>query len=231
MVSTALFGEACLGALLQAVEGIERPVVGLPTGNTPVALYEALRKLVQSGGLDVSGWSPFAIDEYGGPKGHPCSNRSFFARYWDAMPGAPSVAQFDPEASNPTEETNQLSEALELAGGLDVSLLGIGLNGHLAFNEPGSDFDSGVRRVDLTPASIASGARCWGSESPMWGLTLGLRQLLGAPAVIVMANGPEKAGIVARAIRGAESPACPASFVRRVSRAVWVLDKGAAGAL
>jgi glucosamine-6-phosphate deaminase len=124
-----------------------------------------------------------------------------------------------------------MSTALERAGRLDIALLGIGTNGHLAFNEPGSALDSTVRRVELHEASRVSGALCWAEESPAWGLTLGLRELLAAPAVIVMANGTAKASIVADATDGPETADCPASFVRRAQRAVWVLDEAAASLL
>lgn len=231
VVSPAGFSAACLEALLSAVAGIERPVIGLPTGNTPVGLFESLRTAAERGETDPRRWRPFAIDEYGGPRNHPCSNRSFFARYWDLIPGARPVEQFDPEAHDLEADCARMEAALRAAGGLDVALLGIGMNGHLAFNEPGSSRDSTTRRVALHEASRVSGSHCWGAETPAWGLTLGLGDLLGAGSVIVMANGPAKASIVAAAINGAETPDCPASFVRGVKRAVWILDEDAASLL
>lgn len=230
IVPPGTFGAACLEALLEAVAGIEHPVVGLPTGNTPIPLYEALNEAVCAGRVSVSGWRPFAIDEYGGPRDHPCSNRSFFARYWDTIPGAVPVEQFDPEAPDVTVDCRRMAEALRAAGGLDVSLLGIGMNGHLAFNEPGSAPTSGPRRVDLHEASRISGAPCWGEATPTWGLTLGMAELLAAKSVIVMANGAAKAPIVARAIDGPETPNCPASLTRSANT-TWLLDTPAAGLL
>ncbi|MEO8538353.1 MAG: 6-phosphogluconolactonase [bacterium] len=217
-----------MSALMEAVAGLANPVVGLPTGNTPVALYEDLRARVLRNEVDISNWVPFAIDEYGGLRDHPCSNRRFFARYWDTIPGAPPVEQFDPETSDLPGDIRRMSLALERAGGLDVSVLGIGMNGHLAFNEPGSMLDSTVRRVDLQEASRLSGGLCWGAAVPTWGLTLGLKELLGASTVVVMANGVAKADVVAKAIGGPETPECPASLVRRAPRPIWVLDDVAA---
>lgn len=231
VVPTAGFGAACLEALLSAVAGMERPAVGLPTGNTPVGLFEALRAAAERGEADLRRWRPFAIDEYGGPRAHPCSNRSFFARYWDVIPGAPPIEQFDPEAQDPDADCARIAAALRAAGGLDVAVLGIGMNGHLAFNEPGSPRDSTTRRVELHEASRISGSHCWGAETPSWGLTLGLNDLLGALTVIVMANGAAKASIVAKAINGPESADCPASLVRGAKRALWVLDEDAASLL
>lgn len=231
IVSQADFGAACLEALLSAVSGIAAPVVGLPTGNTPVELFASLRTAVDQGDADLRAWRPFAIDEYGGPRDHPCSNRAFFARYWDGIAGARGVEQFDPEAPDLDADCARMEAALSAAGGLDVALLGIGMNGHLAFNEPGSTPGSGTRRVALHEASRVSGSHCWGEETPAWGLTLGLRELLGARPVIVMANGAAKASVVAAAINGPETPDCPASFVRGARRAIWILDEDAASLL
>lgn len=230
VVATQAFGAACLQALLEGIGGNESPVIGLPTGNTPVALYQTLRAAVTGGSLDISGWRPFAIDEYGGPGDHPCSNRAFFAKYWDTVPGAAPVEQFDPEAEEIEAECDRMRIALGNAGGLTVSLLGVGMNGHLAFNEPGSTLDSSVRKMDLYEASRESARICWGDKTPTWGLTLGLRELLSAPSVVVMANGAAKAEIVARALRGRETPDLPASFVRG-EKALWVLDDAAAPGL
>lgn len=231
VVSNRAFGRACLRALLDGIAGHERPVIGLPTGNTPVGMYEELRSAVVAGNVDVSSWRPYAIDEYGGPRTHPCSNKAFFARYWDVIPGAGLVEQFDPEADDVALEAERMGRAIEKAGGLTVALLGIGMNGHLAFNEPGSATASTARRMELHEASRASASACWGEDAPAWGLTLGLRELLQAPVVVLMANGAAKAHIVAEAINGPESNACPASLVRRALRSIVVLDESAAGEL
>jgi len=230
VVREAQFGGACLEAVLDATALSRAPVVGLPTGNTPVAFYAALARAVNLWDADVSSWRPVAIDEYGGPREHPCSNRRFFRAHWDSIRGAPAVEQFDPEAHDQAAECARMREVFEGAGGLDVAILGVGINGHMAFNEPGSDPESSVRRVDLHPASRGSARACWGDDAPAWGFTLGLRELLGARHVVVMANGLAKAGIVARALEGPQSADCPASFARMAS-ATWVLDQAAASEL
>ena len=224
------FGQACLRALMEAVAGVDSPVVGLPTGKTPVPLFEALNPAVESGDADVSKWRPFAIDEYGGQREHPCSNRAFFRRSWAVIPGAPKVEQFDPEAPDSGTECARVASALERAGGLTVSLLGVGMNGHLAFNEPGSRLESSVRRMELHGPSRESARPCFGNATPAWGLTLGLRELLGARRMVVIASGMAKAEVVARALEGEASTACPASLARG-ERVVWVVDVAAASLL
>lgn len=222
------FGEACLSAFAALLEGVPAPVVGLATGNSPIPLYEALHRAVAAGHLSASAMRPFAIDEYVCRREHPCANRAFFARSWEAIPGAAPVAQFDPGVPDLDGEAQRFARALEQAGGLDLALLGIGLNGHLAFNEPGSEVASGPRLVALAPETRASAAACFGEEPPTQGLTLGLRELLGARAVLLLARGAAKAEVVARALTGPITGACPASFLQRHHRLVVVLDTAAA---
>jgi glucosamine-6-phosphate deaminase len=231
VVPAAAFAGTAVNVLLALAANHEYPVVGLPTGKTPVGLYRELERLAAGGRADVRSWRPFAIDEYLGPRDHPCSNRAFFARYWDAIPGAVAVAQFDPEAGNLEAEATAFAGRLANAGGLDIAVLGIGMNGHLAFNEPGSARDCTARVVALQPESRASAAACWGDETPTHGLTLGLVELLAAPSVLLLANGADKAGSVARALRGPVSPDCPASFLQEHPEVSVVLDEAAAGLL
>ncbi|MGI8925660.1 MAG: 6-phosphogluconolactonase [Tepidiformaceae bacterium] len=225
------FGDAAADALLEAASGVRAPVVGLATGNTPLALYDALARRVQQGEAAVSAWRPFAIDEYGGARGHPCSNRSYFARHWDSIPGARPVLQFEPQAADPAAEAARFRAALAAAGGLDVVLLGIGRNGHFAFNEPGSARDSVTRLADLAPETRAAASACWGELTPRSGYTLGLGEILAARRVVLLADGHAKAAIVARALAGPIGPECPASFLREHPAAVVVLDVAAAAGL
>ena len=227
LVREDAFAGACLEAVLDAVQPYRSPLTGLPTGSTPLGLYAALRRAVSVWDADVSSWRPIAIDEYGGPRDHACSNRAYFAEHWDAIRGAAPVEQFDPEAADLEAECARMRAVIDANGGLDLAILGVGLNGHLAFNEPGSSVASSVRRMDLHADSRASARSCWGDATPAWGLTLGLRELLGARRVVVMANGAAKASVVAQALAGAQSAECPATFARG-EHVVWVVDEGAA---
>ncbi len=231
VVPAAEFGRASAAVVLSLAAGFERPVIGLPTGSTPLGLYRELSELVSRGELDVSLWRPVAIDEYVGPREHPCSNRSYFVRHWDAIPGAPAVEQFEPQSSDPYGEASSFAARLAAAGGLDVAVLGIGINGHVAFNEPGSRADSGARPVSLHEESRRSAAACWGADTPERGLTLGMAELLAARCVVLLANGHAKAGVIARALRSPVSSECPASFLQRHDHLEVVLDEQAASGL
>ena len=110
-------------------------------------------------------------------------------------------------------------------------VLGIGINGHLAFNEPGSAADSPARLVRLEAATRLSAEAAFGQEPPAEGLTLGLGELLAARRVVLLASGERKAAIVARALSGAVDAACPASFLQLHRAVTVVLDSAAAGIL
>lgn len=230
VVPAARFARASLDGLMALAARYEHPVVGLPTGRTPVGLYGELARLAAGGHADVRTWRPFAIDEYVGTRNHPCSNRAFFVRHWNPISGAAAVQQFDPEAVEPEAEASRFTGWLAKAGGLDIAVLGIGMNGHVAFNEPGSVRDSTARVVALHSESRASAAACWGDETPTRGLTLGLAELLAAPSVLLLADGAPKAGIVARALLGPISPDCPASFLQEHPDVTVILDEAAATA-
>lgn len=228
IVPASEFGQASLGALLDSLVGVPEPIVGLATGNSPLPLYRELRIAVGAGTVSVQNIWPFAIDEYGGSQNHPCSNRAFFAEHWEAIPGSALVEQFDQAAPDGALEIARLGVLLTLWGGLDVAILGIGVNGHLAFNEPGSGRDSVSRLVSLTETTRESAHACWGGATPTHGLTLGLAEILGARRVLLLVNGAAKAEILQRALEGPVSAACPASFLQEHPALTVVADDAAA---
>jgi glucosamine-6-phosphate deaminase len=227
VVSPAEFGEAAATGLLELMGPFASPAVGLATGNTPSAMYSALRAL-EINGADVRPVRPFALDEYVGDPHHSCSNRAYFARYWESVPGAAAVEQFDADAVDLDADVLRLATSLGAAGGLDVAVLGIGTNGHLAFNEPGSAINAPARVIDLTDASRTSARACWGGATPTQGMTLGMAEIMAASRILFLANGHAKAAVVARALTGEPSADCPASWLQLHSNVVVLLDTEAA---
>jgi glucosamine-6-phosphate deaminase len=118
------------------------------------------------------------------------------------------------------------------AQGLDLALLGLGTNGHVGLNEPGSGADSATRVVDLAPDSQAGAIERYGAGTrPSRGITLGLARLLAATEIWLLVTGERKAGVLRRALEGPEDTRCPASFLRRHSRLRVLADEAAADAL
>jgi glucosamine-6-phosphate deaminase len=130
-------------------------------------------------------------------------------------------------------ECARFARLLTQAGGLDLAILGIGRNGHLAFNEPGSAFDSRARRVRLADTTREPYIEAFGSleATPTFGLTLGMAELLASREVLLLANGGDKASIIARALEGPVSEDVPASALQRHANVTVLLDRAAAGNL
>jgi glucosamine-6-phosphate deaminase len=227
VVTHASYGAASADAFLDLVARFQLPAAGLATGNSPIPLYDEVRQRVYDHRADVSAVRPFAIDEYGGRRDHHCSNHAFFERYWHPIPNAQRVEEFDPGAAEPAVEAARFAVALEKAGGLDIAVLGIGMNGHLAFNEPGTRRDAPARVTPLAPETREAARVCWQEQTPTWGLTLGLRELLAARSVLLLVSGRSKAAILARALAGDVGPDCPASFLQQHPDVTVVADEAA----
>lgn len=198
-------------------------------GNTPLELYRriAARRL-KLGPLDV-----FALDEYVGvPVDEPrnCANllRRSVAEAWNLPP-----ERFHTISSDPAQALSSVraqEQRIAIAGGLDAIVLGLGQNGHLGFNEPGSDPESTGRVLDLESISIEAN-RTWfgGAHAPAQGVTVGMRTILAARRVIILAYGSHKTAAVAAMTQGPVHPTCPASFLQRHPEVHAFVDVAAAG--
>lgn len=200
-------------------------------GNTPLELYAR----VAQRGLDLRRLHVFVLDEYVGvPLDEPrtCSNllRARVAEAWKIP-----ADQFFPLTSVEARALAAVREHEEHvvgAGGLDAIVLGLGQNGHLGFNEPGSSAESEARVLNLEAVSIAAN-RDWfgGKYAPDKGATVGLRTILSARKVLVLAYGPAKRVAVRNMVEGPISDGCPASFLQRNPGTSLFLDESAAALL
>jgi glucosamine-6-phosphate deaminase len=211
------------GLVLQAVERDPELVLGIATGATTLPVY---RELARSGG-DLSRVRVVALDEYVGlPAGHP----GLFARYVEHEIAAP--LRVPPrQVVVPQGSGEELEQRIAELGGVDLQLLGIGRNGHLAFNEPGSALDSRSRVVELSATTRADNQRNVGSEMPTHAITQGLGTILEARELVLLASGATKADAVAAALTGPVTPDCPASVLQVHPRVTVVLDPAAASAV
>lgn len=232
VVPAAQFGVAAADAFLSLLANGGSAVVGLPTGNTAIPFYAALRERAAGPGNPLGQVRrAFAIDEYVCARDHRAANRAFFAKHWSPIAGAPPVEQFEPEASDLPAEAARFGDLLAAVGGLDIAIVGIGRNGHLAFNDPPSGPATSTRVVELAAESRSAAASTFGPTVPRQGLTLGLSELLAAAHVLLLANGAAKAAIVERAFAGPVAESCPASFLQHHHSLTAVLDEPAASAL
>lgn len=209
-------------------------VLGLPSGKTPLAVYDELAARVTDGRADLSGVTAFAIDElHGLPPEHPATNASYFRRHLLQRVPLRAFYVMHSATSDPDAECRRFAERIDAAGGLDLIVLGIGVNGHIAFNEPSSPFDSRARCVALEPSTRAAFSPVCGSLAavPSHGLTLGIADLLDARESLLLASGPEKAQIAAQALTRPPTPKVPASALQYHPKLTVVLDRDAASSL
>jgi glucosamine-6-phosphate deaminase len=227
----AALAAAAADAICRAA-GAHGAVIGLPTGMTPVATYRELVRRLGEGTCDLTGARAFAIDEF---LGVARSTRGTNAMYYHEHLPAPFPHVRVPNArpDDGDAEIARFAGELRAAGGFDLCVLGVGANGHVAFNEPGSPRDSGARVVDLAPSSRDAYAAAFGTVErvPERGMTLGLADLLESRALVVLASGPAKAAIVRRALREPPTADVPASWLQEHPACTWIIDDAAAAAI
>jgi glucosamine-6-phosphate deaminase len=210
-------------------------VLALPAGSTPRPVYGELARMHRGQGLSFARATAFSLDEYAGISAdHPASFRRYMHQaLYRHVDLAPERAH-SPDARAPDldAECERYERAIAAAGGLDLCLLGIGGNGHIAFNEPGSPFDSRTRVVDLARETRVAAAAAFGTEStPARALTVGVGTILAARRCVLLATGASKAEIVARAVELPPSPELPASALQLHADAAIVLDAASASRL
>jgi len=230
--SPAEAGAAAAAVVLSCVQAKPDAVLGFATGSSPLPLYDAL---AESGG-DFSGVQGFALDEYVGlpprdPRSYAAVIHSEVTRRLGLRPGAVHV----PDVSDPDLDASaqRYERAISDAGGVDLQILGIGHNGHLAFNEPGAALDSRTRVEVLAERTRRANARFFDSldEVPALCLTQGIGTILQARHLLLIAHGTDKADIVSRALQGPVSPECPASALQLHPQVTVFLDRAAAAGL
>ena len=213
-------------------------VLGLATGSTPEGTYGELAKMHENDGLSFAKTSTFNLDEYWGLDGdHDQSYRHFmhtqlFSKV-DIRPWNTNV--LNGVAQNPNLECQAFETRILAAGGVDLWLLGIGGNGHIAFNEPGSPVDSRTRLVNLTEETIAanSDGRFFSDpkEVPRCALSAGIGTIREARKIVLLATGSGKADAIAAAVDGPFSPNCPSSLLQDHPDCTFVVDTEAASKL
>jgi glucosamine-6-phosphate deaminase len=208
-----------------------RAVLGLATGSSPLPAYRELVRRRHEGLLSLSGCRAFLLDEYVGlPRSHPESYHSVIRREFTDDVDLERVDGPNGEAQDIPAEAARYEAAIAAAGGVDVQLLGIGTDGHLGFNEPGSSLASRTRVKTLTRQTRTDNARFFDSidDVPRHVLTQGLGTILEAGHLVLIATGEGKAAAVASAVEGPVAAFCPASILQLHPRATVVVDEAAA---
>jgi glucosamine-6-phosphate deaminase len=207
-------------------------VLGLATGKTPEGVYDRLSTLHREQRLDFSLVTTFNLDEYIGiPASHPQSFRSSMEQQLFSKINIKQENTHVPNgmASDLEAECATYEKRIMDAGGIDIQLLGIGLNGHLAFNEPLSSLTSRTRPKSLTPETRAQNAPAFGSleEVPARAITMGVGTIMDSRWCILLATGSSKAEILQKAIEGPINAVVTASSLQMHRRCTVVVDEAA----
>ena len=221
----------------RALAANPRLVLGLPTGRTPIPLYDELARLHGAGRADFSRATTFNLDEFLGLDGRdPRSYRAFMERHlFDRVDLAPHRIHFlNGAARDVAAECDRYERAIRRAGGIDLQILGLGTNGHIGFNEPARALAARTHCARLRPATRRGNAALFGNRLravPHHALSMGVATILQADRIVLIATGASKRACVERMIAGPVTTRVPASFLQLHRNAEIWLDRPAASQL
>lgn len=209
-----------------------RCVLGLATGSTPVGAYRQLVEWYRKGDLDFSEVTTFNLDEYRGlEKSHPQSYYHFMQEHLFSKVNIVATRTHIPDglAQSPERACKEYNEQIERAGGIDLQVLGLGHNGHIGFNEPGTSFEATTHLIALTESTLHANRRFFSSEEemPREAYTMGIKNIMMAKKILVLVSGKDKAAILKEAMTGAISPKVQASVLQLHNDITVVADRDA----
>lgn len=229
-------GKASAGIIAMEIKKKHDLVLGLATGSTPLRAYKELVRLHKEEGLDFSKVKTFNLDEYIGLS--PLHEKSYNFIMWENLFKHVNVNPenvYIPQGNtdDPEEFSEWYEEQIKKAGGIDLQLLGIGSDGHIAFNEPGSSLASRTRVKCLDEQTIEDNARFFKKEEdvPHFAITMGIGTILDARKILLIANGENKADACAGFIEGPVTSQITASALQLHSHVIVVLDEKASSKL
>ena len=210
-------------------------LICFPSGDSPAGMFRYLIADAEAGKVDFSKCSFVGLDEWvglGGEDDGSCTqflNEHFFTPL-NIKP--PHVKFFDAKAVDLDLACQEMDDFVKLHGPLDMMLVGIGMNGHIGLNEPGTDFNLYAHHAPLDPITISVGQKYFKTETLLTeGITLGLKHLQESKMPVLIASGTKKAGIIASALKEEITKRLPASVFQTLSASVVLLDEGAASGL
>ena len=240
IVAAEIFAET----IRTAVAARGQAVLGMATGGTPVLVYEQLVKRHKAGELSFVNVTTYNLDEY-----YPISPfdrnsyRFYMAKHLfdhvDIAPNRAHVLDGTIPSTAVKKHTADFDKWIEADGGFDLQFLGIGRNGHIGFNEPmkvklEKALRLPTRLVPLHPTTISDAIKDFGSEDAVirQAMTVGIRAILAARSVLILAFGSAKADAVGKALQGPATPVCPASLLQTIpGKVTWLIDEAAAAKL
>ncbi len=223
-----------MAANLISAQVIMKPncVLGLATGSTPIGTYEQLIRWYEKGDLDFSQVTTINLDEYKGLAPDNDQSYRYFmnTHFFDSINIRKECTHVpDGLETDSVKACHDYNKIITDCGGIDLQLLGLGLNGHIGFNEPGAAFEKETHCVDLSESTIRANSRFFASMDmvPRQAYTMGIKTIMQAKKIVVIVNGKEKAQIVKDAFFGPITPKVPASVLQLHNDVTLVGDKDA----
>lgn len=230
---TEMSEKAC-EILVDRMQNNKNPLIGLATGSTPEGLYQLLIDKNKQGKIDFSNTKTFNLDEYVGLADEDPSSYHYFMndKLFNHIE-IPNENIFLPSGAAPDieQECEVYEAAIKQAGPIDIQLLGIGGNGHIGFNEPGTAFDSRTHIVDLDKSTIESNARFFDSidDVPTKAITMGIGTILDSKEILMIISGKNKQSAVKQLLSGIVTEDVPASALHNHPNVTVIIDEAAWG--
>jgi len=228
---TAMSNKA-LSIIMDRISNFSDIVLAIPTGNTPEMLYTLLVESREK--ISFNDVITFNLDEYVGLRAEDPRSYSYYIRE-HFLKHVNIRRSYIPNgmAEDLDRECAEYEDKIREEGGIDLAILGIGRNGHIAFNEPDTSFDSLTHVVDLSEDTIRANARFFEKEEevPRKAITMGIKTIMGAREVVLLASGREKAAAIKEAVLGDITEKVPASILQKHRRCTFVIDSDAASLL
>ncbi|UCZ53639.1 glucosamine-6-phosphate deaminase [Bacillus shivajii] len=215
--------------LFESIKGEKNLVLGLATGGTPVKTYEILTTRINSEKVDMSTVQTINLDEYIGLDAkHLNSYHQYMEdHFFKHVPISPDQTHLPNGVANDLDaECKRYEELIDTIGGVDIQLLGIGSNGHIGFNEPGTPFHETTHVVELAKSTREANARFFSSdeEVPTHAITMGIATIMKSKQVVLLASGKSKADALKQLIEGEVTESCPATVLQNHPNLMIIAD-------
>lgn len=218
--------------LLEILQPIANPLLCTASGDSPKGMYKELIRQVKEKDIDISGWNFLSLDEWAGMNGDDEGSCRFHLN--NDLFGPLNVAEgkiifFDGRASDPQVECDRIENYIKEYGGIDVAIVGLGLNGHVGMNEPGTPAVSRTHVAEIDSTTQTVGQKYFKNQQQLThGLTLGIATLMEANSIMLLVSGSKKAQIVQKVLEEEINEQLPASFLRNHKNLKVYLDGEAA---